>query len=223
MILLPAVIALTAIRAKMYKKKISLVIAIIVFMVITVNLPQIYSEIKTGGANSREFIKGIGVKTGQNKNFGEKTLRVSECFLKNNYYVFSALGGNDGCTFFKKSKTTSLLEFYVRLIFSIIFLVGGVFIGLRNWQNEKEPGKRAYLEMMMFMAFVAFFLFLPFAKYVSMRYFMVILFWPFLLAGFWLKKIVDSSQKSKYFITGFLIVAFIGLNIRTYWQTFSAK
>jgi hypothetical protein len=77
--------------------------------------------------------------------------------------------------------------------------------------------------MTLFAAIAAFILFLPFAEDISMRYFIVILFWPFVLAGFWLKCLLSFKNKAKFLLAGILVPVFIAANVWTYWHTFPAK
>lgn len=222
LVLIPVMIAFLVLRAAMEKRKFLLSVVLLGAMVILVNLPQIFSEIKTNGGNTKEFIMGISSKTGTQKSFFAKLSKVSECYLQGNGFVIAANGNSDNCGIFEKSRSAGWPFFLLRLAALVVFLVGGFIFAIQAWQRERESRRKTFLELFIFSATFSFLLFFPFAADVSMRYFLVIIFVPFVFAGFWIEKIISVQRQAGIALVILAVGSASFLNIKAYQQTFSA-
>jgi len=86
------VIVFILLKEKIIKKTaIMLVIAAVIF----VNIPQIISETRSGGLNSKSLIWGAKDKNKKNSNLGENLLLDLSCHIKTGGHIISSLGEED--------------------------------------------------------------------------------------------------------------------------------
>jgi len=158
-------------------------------IILVMNLPIIINEIKTGGANSRQFME---VATGKSEKSADKTLieKVFKNYTENSsaYFLILASKNTDLPTLEKNPESDIRCEKLCRegkfpglaaiLIFSL-----GIFFALKNFIFEKNAGKKDFLMMVIIWFVVSFGLFTPLAFNISPRFWLIISALPFIFLG----------------------------------------
>ena len=209
LLLLPAV--LFFVFAYLIKKDFSTwkkwlaVFALVVFL----NAPQIASEMESGYANSKVFLKisdktSEGGKAGIKEKFGMSVMGGSQA----NAHILSSLGNKLDFDFFaivknkirNNAKFGSSLRFSDHLIFcgiflSVLFFFFGHIALVYYWKKEKDREKKHFLGLIILFSALSFLIMLPIMDSLSIRYFVHLIFAPFLFLGFLIKILVDKFPR----------------------------
>jgi len=173
---------------------------------ILVNAPQITSEIKTGGLNTTAFISGITNKNSRNTNIGDNFVLNVSCHIRANYGILTSYSNEEECGYndivrninkldSKKVPLNDKIILVVYLIIAIIFSLGGYYLMFRKFKEENEPRKKFLAKLIASYVVVTFLFFIIWANELSMRFFLILEFVPFILLGFWLDFIWKKTNK----------------------------
>lgn len=190
---------------------------VIVSIAILLNIPQLLNEYQTGGKNKQAFFGGI--KTKQEKNsFLEKIFRDTSCLTQGNIDILTGYEISDKCVL-NTNNTANLSVF----VFGLVFLLGGIAIGLKYFRQEKDFNKKIFLTLIFVYMVVAYIIFISLAYEISMRFYLILIFMPFLLLGFWLRFIREKLSKHlARDLMIFIILIFAGSNIYAVVKYFNA-
>ena len=190
---------------------------VMVFLIsIFLNMPQLYNEIKTGGENAKALFKGAEVKK-ENKSLLAKIGRTGECFMTANAFTISSLGSADECDFL----TTKSKNKAIDVILGGLLFLGGMGLGIWRLKTEPDGGKRRFLGLILAYTASLFIFMVPVAYEITLRYFLILAFLPFVLLGLWLEFWEKKIQKYGFLFYLTLIVILAGINLRTVQQNFS--
>lgn len=184
----------------------SVLVTLACFLV--VNAGQIVSEMRTGGGNMHSFFSDAkestdGTESNLWKNFSSDTL----CHIQGYTHMVSALGGGDKCDLTKLAGRVEKKGFAFtagRLTvaaFGFVFVIGGLALLVFSIWNERDAlRRRAYVLVAAYMGIVFMILF-PVSSSVSIRYFIVVEFVPFLLVGLWIKFFSERERFSRFSVS----------------------
>lgn len=195
-------------------------LAIVILAVLILNAGQILYDIQNSGLNSHLFISSVGKSSGKNTIF--RNLGMDAAYqIQANAHMISSLGDQNDARFIKifnrilkdknpyataGSKVAPLLGMALSLIFS----AGGYFFLGYFFRREKDPKRKNFLLLISLYAGLMFFIMLPIIQEASLRYFIIILFLPFIFLGLWMQFMLERDWKKG---TVFSIVAAIFLLI----------
>ncbi len=163
----------------------------ILVIAFVLNIPQAINEVQTNGSNIQALFQGATTKNKRNVNFSDNILLNVQCFAKGNIAITSFLNTSDDCSLFSfKSKVVFSLG-----VLSLIFTVGGTFLGIFFTRKETDFSKKFFLRLMLGYFFFAFLIMLPVANELSMRYFLILVFMPYVLLGFWIRFLKEWSVR----------------------------
>ena len=193
-------------------KRAWLVILVAVFL----NIPQLVNEFTSLEKNSRAFILALDAKSSRSATFVQKVERTIICHIQANGFIISSAGSGNDCDLMeissqlKKNKKDPAKNWKNALIIanavlSVAFSLGGYVLLIYFWRKEKDPDKKSFLGIISLYAAVLFVVLAPMALEISMRFFLPLMFIPFVLFGLWAKFL--SGRFGKKGLTAMFILA----------------
>lgn len=175
-------------------KKIWLIIAVVIFL----NIPQIINEFTALEKNSRAFIVGLDIKASRDASFAEKLETNILCHIQANGFILSSVGSDNACDLMEISKKIKKnrkdpakifknAAVYANIALSVIFSLGGYILLVYFWKKEKNTDRKNFLGLLILYAAVLFVILIPLALEISMRFFLPLVFVPFIFLGLWAK------------------------------------
>lgn len=149
------------------------------------NSGQIYSEIKTGGQNTKAFFKGADKKEEKGDGIVLNLVKNANCSIQSNAYILTSYNMSDEC---ELKAVTKKMNIFVTLL-SAIFFIGGIILAVLAFKKEKDDDKKKFLALIGGYVLLSFLILIPLANEISMRFYLVQIFLPFLLLGIWLKSL----------------------------------
>lgn len=212
LLLLPAIFLLILGRSILKKqgqwKALLITLSIAVFM----NIPQIVSEIRTGGENIAAFAEGFSSKTSEKSDVSEKIRHASICLIQGHVAMLSAVASSDDCDLASK-KNRGSAYFWPILLGGIVFVFGGLLIALTSLYRERDPEKKDLVGILLAYSALSFLLLVPLGEEVSLRFFIALLFSPFLLLGFWIRLFSKIHRSVGIFLMLFSVLTFTASNL----------
>ncbi|MFA6973555.1 MAG: glycosyltransferase family 39 protein [Parcubacteria group bacterium] len=189
----------------------------IVLASLTINVPQLYNETQTGGNNIKALFAGAEIKK-EDKSIFLKIGRTGECFMTAGTFTVSSLGESDEC----RILPVKSVDHAIGLVLGGLLFFGGLGFGI--WRTLKEPieAKRRFLGLILaYTGFVVLFM-VPVALELSLRYFLIIAFLPFVFLGLWLEFLTHKFRKKGVVIALAIIIVLAGINLWTTKNFFNA-
>lgn len=217
-LLFPAV-ALGVFGYLLYRRKKNMwkVVTIVFCMAIILNIPQIVSEIKTGGENTGAFLKSIGTKEKKGSGLIMNIEKNIVCFSQSSTYIVSSYDSSDTC----ELKTVTRGFGFPAFVSGFLLFVGGFILALRSYRKETEYARKTFLGIVIFFVSLTFLLLIPLANEISMRFFLVALFAPFVFLGVWLKYIAEVFPRTGAVLVWSVVIILVGMNIISVEKTFA--
>jgi 4-amino-4-deoxy-L-arabinose transferase-like glycosyltransferase len=189
---------------------------VVVFLVaVILNIPQLLNEVRTGGANMDAFVHGASKKQ-EKEPLYSRVVRAGACFAVINTYAISSVGGSSSCELYSaKNKFGAAFAILVSL-----FFLGGMGLAVRGLKRQ-DSGKRRFLGLFLAYTGLSFLIIIPVAFEVSMRYFLTLIFMPFIFLGLWLDFLGEKLRADKI-ILPFIAVFLISLNFNSVRKDFTA-
>ena len=194
----------------------------VIFGSILVNTPQINTEIKTGGSNIRAFFKGAENKNSRNTNLADNLILNATCHVRANFGIAASDGREEECGYNDVIRNAGKLDgdsmplsdkiilvFYI--LGATIFSIGGYFLFGRGWRREKDLDRKFFLKLIFSYTVLTFLFFTVWATELSMRFFLILEFVPFILLGFWLKFLAEKFKKQWLVVLIVLLFSFFCL------------
>lgn len=198
-----------AFRTGQLKKTMLAPLAMMIATAHIMNIPQIVSEFRTGGLNTENFINGYMRKSETDESLWEKLALDSACHLQANGFIPSSFGAEDECKFFHMTRRKfrqDRYELYAFFSLCAIFSLGGYYLLTKKIRKETVPERKNFLVLALAIAGVMFFLLLPLANEIAMRFFLPTVFIPFILLGLWLELILGKKGRYSRPIAAILII-----------------
>lgn len=180
-------------------------LVIIILFCLILNIGQIIYDIQYHGANFHLLISSASQKSGGN-NFLRNLGMNAAYQIQSGTHMLSSLGNQNDCDFIKiinriiKNKEPYLLlknkiapVFLISL--SLIFWIGGYLLLFCFLRREHDQNKKNFLLLISVYAIILFCIMLPIINEASIRYFVVLLFLPFIFLGLWMRFIMEKNRK----------------------------
>lgn len=191
------------------RKHVIKMIVVILSLVTILNIPQIVSEVRTGGENTKAFFDSIGTKEKKGDGMFANIRKNIVCFSQNNTYVLSSYDSSDTCEMKMITRGYGLPAF----TFGFLLFFFGHLLSIRVYKREVLYEKRVFLALILSYITLTFLLLIPLANEISMRFFLVVLFMPFFFLGIWLLYIREMFPKVGSFMVFGILCILISMNI----------
>lgn len=208
---------------------------IVVLATLLINIPQIVNEIKTKGANYYAFIDAVSIKNQNQSSLPENIMTAVNCHFGSNLKIILPLGDireKASCQFIdsgeykRMKKSENIIELagkLLLLVISYLFSIGGYVFLFFSYKSCADAGKKNFiLVVSIFILSLMIFIFLV-AQEITLRYFILLSFVPYIFLGLWMKHIINFKKIGKPLITiiAIILLAFNVLAIKksfTYWS-----
>ncbi|MEI7749549.1 MAG: glycosyltransferase family 39 protein [Candidatus Moraniibacteriota bacterium] len=178
--------------------------AIVFLIALVLNTGQIVDMTQTNGANIRAFLGGTTTKTAKGRSLFRDVANDVACQSRGDVFIILGIGDDDQCG------TGMMLDAYGKTkglsgkgplvagwFFSLVFSVGGVWLWVRAIRKTGDPKKRLLLQLTGWYASVGFVLLIPLAMEISLRFYLALIFVPFVMLGLWLEAILEWARHHK--------------------------
>jgi len=200
-------------------KKVSLKnIGFVFAIAILLNVPQILSELQTGGQNTKDFVIGVEEKLKIHTDVQADFLADITCHIQANSIVISSFGNTTNCSLLGLEK----LQGKIRIALAFVFSILGYAALYYFWRQEKNPKRKNFLQLLSILIVVSFLVFFLLASDVTDRYYLVFAFVPIVLLGL----IYDylRQRTSRATIVGICILAILilqnGITLKKYFTPY---
>jgi 4-amino-4-deoxy-L-arabinose transferase-like glycosyltransferase len=197
-------------------------LVIIFSLCLILNIGQIIFDLKNDGANFRLFLGSLTQKSENNnllRNLGMNLAYETQAQA----HMLSALGDKNDPRFIKivnriiKDKEPyatwqTKLWPILGIFFSFIFTLGGCFWLFHFWRQEKETNKKDFLGVLILYSGLMFLVMIPIINEASLRYFIVLLFLPFIFLGLWWQFFQQKFGKSGLVLSVVIFLFLLGTN-----------
>ncbi|EKE25554.1 MAG: hypothetical protein ACD_5C00120G0001, partial [uncultured bacterium] len=209
-------------------KKVPLIkICAVLFTIAFLNVPFFLNDIKKDGENLRNFFSGAASKT------ESSTAIISN--IKNSFN-FLAQGTAYSLTGLEPqknwSKPVKLLQSgniteIAAAFLAILITFFGIFLAVLKIKNEKTQSRKTALYFIASISIISLLLFTALGDELNIRFFIVIIFLPFMFLGFSLEYLSnyfkDKSFRLAIIIITILLLTFTSLNIAKYVQVYDLE
>ncbi len=176
---------------------------IILVVSLFLNTPQIYGEYQTGGKNIKAFFGGVSSKQAAESTLVNNVLHGSSCWIQGNLDIVSGYEISDKCSFKIGSHANDTWAF----LLGTIFVVGGSILGVGYIRREKNTDKKSFLLLLSVFTSVTFLVFLKLAFELSVRFYLILIFLPFFLLGFWFQFLREKFKDKAFYLA--LVISLI--------------
>ncbi len=173
------------------------------------NVGQIMSEVRTGGENTASFFGGVGTKEEKGSGVIQNTLKNVVCYTEANVYILSSYDTDDGCGLRNAMRGRNIPI----VCMGLIFFIGGIWLAWCSFWREQDMSKKYFLGIAFSYLILSFLTLIPLANEVSMRFFLAMLFMPFLLLGLWFEYISRRLPRYGHQVVWFVVICCIAANL----------
>lgn len=193
------------------------VFLIVSAVALVLNIGQITSEFRTGGENISAFFSGVGKKQEKGSGFMRNVMQDTTCFIEGTAYIVTSHDISDTCG------TKSLGRNVDGIVFAMgaVLFFGGMLLAFRMLRREQERSRRYFLVLNVAFLVLSFLLLVPLANEVSMRFFLMMIFLPFVLLGLWFEFLREKFPKQADVFMICAVVALVLLNGYAVQRSFS--
>lgn len=156
---------------------------VILAMSLLINAPQLLSEYQTGGRNLKAFLGGVKSKQQTESTLLNNTIRGTSCWIQGNLDIISGYEISDTCSSDPRKSAGDTLAF----LFGLVFVLGGTILGINYFLKETDIDRKSFLGILFLFAGISYLVFLKFAFELSVRFYLILIFLPFVLLGFWIQ------------------------------------
>jgi len=182
------------------------------------NVPQLISEHQTDWKNTSYFLRGMKIKNKSESSFSKNAVQSASCWIQGNVDIISGYEISDTCEFKASRDVKEAVVFF----FGLIFVFGGMILTLRYFFKEKYVDKKHFLGIILVFTGITYIIFFKFAFELSVRFYLPIVFLPFVLLGFWAKFVGEKLKIRQDIILLIAAVLLIFSNLFFVQKYFSA-
>lgn len=186
---------------------------IVLLIVFILNLGQIIGDYKNNFSNTKSFFKYSLNKSADSKNsFGQNLKQNVDCHIQANFFIASSIGdeeicafaytkfiGDKGITYLKKIAKANPFSPVV-IVLAGLFSIFGYWLLIYYFQKEKEKRKKHFLGLIILYAFLSFLIMLPLGDWLVLRYFIHLIFIPFIFLGLFINFLIKKFPKINLFL-----------------------
>jgi 4-amino-4-deoxy-L-arabinose transferase-like glycosyltransferase len=182
-----------------------------------INIPQFIELHQTGGKNIAAFFQALKTKQGAESSVAGNFLQSTSCLIQGSVDIVSGYEISDTCSFSpgKNKQDTSVF------ILGFVFFLGGLILAIRSFLKEKDFDRRFFLGITFVFTGVTFVIFTKMANELSVRFFLPLIFLPFILLGFWVEFIREKIKIRANLILPVVAAFLIASNLYVVQKTFA--
>jgi 4-amino-4-deoxy-L-arabinose transferase-like glycosyltransferase len=224
--IMPAVLGIIAIYLLIKKKLKWKSLILIVFFFLLLNTGQIFGELESGWKNLNYLIFSVNSKSQGNSLLKNISL-VFACQIQANAHIISSVENLEECgsiyqinekmvknkkIYHRASNNAALI---IQFIFVVTFSLVGYFLLGYFIRKEKDTEKKNFLQLIALYNAISFLVLIPVVTEVSVRYFIVLIFVPFVLFGLWVKFLLDKERKIGMISSSVFFASLVIINLFT--------
>ncbi len=225
LILMPLLLVLSCSYVFFKKKKLYFShFIIILFAVLLLNSPFFIYDFQNDGKNLKNFLAGTEKKTEKNLSLADNILKDGQFFIQGNTYAISSFEPQKNWIKVKKLLKSKNSGEITAALAGTLFGLFGFFYLVRIFFAEKEEKKKIFLGLITATTLLSFLILLPIANELNVRYFIILIFLPYVFLGFFIEFLLKNMRKKLALLIisiSFLFLAI--LNLRTCAKTYNFK
>lgn len=192
-----------------------------IFIILILHAPFLAYDIQNNGKNLKSFFSGTTTKTEKNSALSENLLLGGDFFLQGNTYVISGQEPEKKWSrpikLIASKNTVEIMLF----VLGIVFFTSGSYLLLKEFKQEQDIQKKNFLLLIASFVLLSFCLFLPIANELNLRFFMILIFLPFIFFGLIAKFITKKLDTKVGYLIVLIFALFISLvNLISYKKTY---
>lgn len=197
LILMPAIFICTQIYLYIKNRSVSVrhILAAVV-IALFLHAPAIMYDIQNNGANLKEFFRGTQTKTEESMNLITRIGKTGQFFSQGSTYTLTGIEPRKNWLNAKKLVHKKEFGEIALAVISTAFFVAGVFLLFKNLRTEKNPQRKNFLLLTATTLVLTFCLFFLIAGELNLRFFITVIFLPFILFGIITQKILAHHRKT---------------------------
>ena len=180
-------------------KKVLSYFFVILAVSLFLNVPQLTNEYQHNGENIKAFFGGVKSKSAVESSLTNNVIHGTSCWVQGNVDIISGYEISDKCAFAAGSNMGDTLAF----LLGLVFVVGGTILGFQYLRKETDGDRKSFLGLISVFVGISFIIFLKLAFELSVRFYLILIFLPFLLLGFWIQ--FAREKYAAYFDQIFII------------------
>jgi 4-amino-4-deoxy-L-arabinose transferase-like glycosyltransferase len=218
MILLPVMTLLVSIFIMIKNPKAWKKVLAVFLLAIFLNAPQIFSEIQSNFANTKIFLASSFDKSSPDEGEFARDLNLNlACHAQANMHILSSMGDKYDCNFMSilshGKKKIGYASSVLLVVLSIVFSIFAYGLLVFKIKTDGAVNKRYFLGLVLLFALLFFPLLMPAIDGASHRYFICVIFVPFVLLGLLLEFALSFKQQI-FKISAILMLALLfGANL----------
>lgn len=203
-------------------KKIISGFVLVVFFALLLNSTIFVHDLKNGGKNSKAFFSVAKNRTGENISIAEKFLRTGQFFTQSSVYVLSGYEPTKNWLEIKKFLQKKDLSEIISAALGTLFLLGGFLLTVVYFLRERDEKRKVFLGILLGTIAFSSFVFMLVTEMLKSRFFIIIIFLPYIFLGVIFKKASEFLEKrTVYLLAIMLSVLFLFLNLKVFSGIFS--
>lgn len=223
-LLLPATLFFASVYLLVKNRGVWRQIVAVLLISIVLNAGQLTSEFQTGFSNTRLlFTLSQGASENGGSVFFRHLVQNVVCNSQADEHILSSLGDKDECdsyrTLTKIDNHPNFEGYWIALLgvcLSVVFTVFGYAILVSSFRKEADVKRKYFLGSIILYSALSFVILFPVIDGINLRYFVYMMFVPFLFLGFLLQEIRNRVSRAYSWGVCVLICAVLaGTNIST--------
>ncbi len=225
LILMPALLLLAYAYIFFREKKLSFSRLILIFLTaLLLNLPFFLYDFQNDGKNLKNFFAGAQKKTTKNSSLIDNIMRDGQLFIQGNTYAISSFEPQKNWLKVKKLLISKNPGEITAAFVGTLFGLFGFFYLIKNFLAEKAERKKIFLGAVLASALLSFLILLPIANELNVRYFIILIFLPYIFLGFLIEFLLKKISRPVAFCLIVIVCLFLAvLNLKTYFATYDLE
>jgi len=187
---------------KAFTKNILLSFGVALLVIIITYTPMIVSELKTDFNNSKNFLGAFSEKARDDKTFNEKIIRNFREQAKAYFLITTSFEHRSG------NKADP-----IPINFGLFLMIIGIILPIYFYRKEKNQTKKNFLFLIPIWISFFFLLTITTSYGLRPRYFVPVFPMPFLIIGLFLIWLDIKYPKKALFLTSFIVLTILSLNL----------
>lgn len=184
LILMPTLLIAIYVYVSLKEKKILIAnFLAISAIIISLNFPFLAYDWMNGGSNLKSFFAGTEKKTEKSGSIYKNILNDGQFFIQGNLYALSGFEPQKNWTNPKKLLASKDMKEIFSAAAGTTFFIFGLASMFYLFRKEKEEKKKKFLGLMITFLGASFLLFIPLANVLNLRFFVILIFLPFIFLG----------------------------------------
>lgn len=225
LILMPILFLLAIVYIYFKEKKVYLLNIILISLIaLLLNAPFFVYDFQNDGKNLKSFWAGTQKKTEKNASLAENILNDGQFFIQGNTYAISSFEPQKNWIKVKKLLDSKKAGEIIAAFAGAVFFLFGLFQLVERFLKEKYEKRRNFLGLIFITSFLSFLILLPIANELNVRYFIILIFLPYIFLGFLAESLLKNLPKKLALVAIIVLSLFLAfINLRWYVKTYNLE